>query len=49
MQAITNPAALELSCEIKKAVAPDGFINEVLNRKDEMEQLKTISKEWKRS
>ena len=40
MEAITNPAALELSEEIKKAAAPDGFISGTLIKKSEWEQLK---------
>ena len=40
MQTITNPTALELSKEVKKAVAPNEFINGVFNREDEMEQLR---------
>ena len=40
MQAITNPIALELSEGVRKAVEPNEFVNETLNRKDELEQLK---------
>lgn len=40
MQTITNPVALELSKEVKKAVAPSDFVNETLSRKDELEQLR---------
>jgi len=39
MQAITNPAVLELAGEAQKAVAPNDFVNATLNRKSEMEQL----------
>jgi len=40
MQAITNPAALELSEEVRKAVASDELVNETLDRKNELEQLR---------
>ena len=40
MQAITNPTALELSREVSKAVAPNDFVDEALNRKNELEQLR---------
>ena len=40
MEAIANPAALELSKEVVKTVAPSEFVNETLNRKSEVEQLK---------
>jgi len=39
VQAITNPVALELASEAKKAVAPGEFVNETINRKNELEQL----------
>ena len=40
MQTIANPTALKLSEEIKKAVAPNEFVNETLERKNELEQLR---------
>jgi hypothetical protein len=40
MQAIRNPVALELSNEVRKAVAPNDFVNDTLNRKGELEQLR---------
>ena len=40
MQAITNPAALELSNEVRKAVSSNDFVNDTLNRKKEFEQLR---------
>ena len=40
MEAIANPAALELSREVKQTVAPNEFVNDALNRKSELEQLK---------
>ena len=40
MQAITNPTALELLEEVKKTVAPNDFVNETLDRKSELEQLR---------
>ena len=40
MQAIQNPTALELSREVRKTVAPNDFVNETLNRNNELEQLK---------
>jgi len=44
MQAIANPVAIELANEVKKSVAPDSFVSETLNRKDELEQLKNYIK-----
>ena len=48
MQAIASPAAIELSNEVKRTVAPNDFVNVTLDRKSEMEELrdyiiKTIS------
>ena len=40
MQTITNPTALELLEEVKKTVAPNDFVNEALDRKSELEQLR---------
>ena len=40
MQAIQNPAAMELSREVRKTVAPNDFVNETLNHNNELEQLK---------
>ena len=40
MQAITNPDALELLEEVKKTVAPNDFVDETLDRKSELEQLR---------
>ena len=40
VQTIANPTALKLSDEVKKAVAPNEFVNETLERKDELEQLR---------
>jgi hypothetical protein len=40
MQAVANPIALELADEVKKAVTPNEFVNDTLNRKSEMEQLR---------
>ena len=40
MQAITNQTALDLSKEVKKTVTPNEFVNETLDRKDELEQLR---------
>ena len=45
MEAIANPAALELSKEVVKTVTPSEFVNETLNRKSEVEQLKKFM-EW---
>ena len=42
MQAIANPAALELSKEVRKAVAPSEFVSETLDRKSELEQLRVF-------
>jgi tRNA U34 5-carboxymethylaminomethyl modifying enzyme MnmG/GidA len=36
VQAIANPVALELSNELKKAVAPNEFVNETLNRRNQL-------------
>ena len=44
MQAITNAAALELSKEIKKTVAPNEFVNEALDRRNELVQLQEYFK-----
>ena len=44
MQAVANPIALELADEVKKAVAPNEFVNDTLNRKSEMEQLRDYMK-----
>jgi len=44
MQAVANPAALELSREVEKAVAPNEFVNETINRKSELEQLRNYFK-----
>jgi hypothetical protein len=40
MQAIDNPMVLELSNEVRKAVAPDQFVREALSREDELAQLR---------
>lgn len=40
MQAVANPIALELADEVRKAVAPNEFINGTLIRKDELEELR---------
>ena len=40
MQAIANPAALELSREVRKTVAPNDFVNESLNQKSELDRLR---------
>ena len=40
MQAITNPIALELSNEVRKTVSSNDFVNDTLNRKNELEQLR---------
>ena len=40
MQSITNPVALDLANEVKKAVASDDFVSETLSRKDEFEQIR---------
>lgn len=44
MQAISNPVALKLADEVKKAVTPNEFVNDTLNRKSEMEQLRDYMK-----
>ena len=44
MQAISNPVALELSREVRKTVAPNDFVNDALNRKGELEQLRDYFK-----
>ena len=44
MQAIANPRALELSDEVRKAVSPNEFVNDTLNRKNELEQLRDYMK-----
>ena len=44
MQTITNPVALELSEEVKRTVAPNDFVNETLNRRNELEQLRAYMK-----
>ena len=44
MQAVANPAALDLSREVEKAVAPNEFVNETINRKSELEQLRNYFK-----
>ena len=44
MQAIANPVALELANEVKKAVTPNEFVNDTLNRKNELEQLREYMK-----
>jgi hypothetical protein len=36
MQAIASPIALELANEVSKAVAPNEFVNETLNRKNQL-------------
>ena len=40
MRAITNPTALESSREVRKAVAPDDFVMETMDDKDEIEQFR---------
>ena len=40
MQAVTNPIALELSNEVRKTVSSNDFVNDTLNRKTELEQLR---------
>ena len=40
MQAITNPTALELSDEVKKAVSSDYFVEDALKRKKDLELLR---------
>ena len=40
MQAVTNPIALELSNEVRKTVSSNDFVNDTLNRKNELDQLK---------
>ena len=45
MQAVDNPIALELADEVRKAVAPNGFVNDTLNRKNELEQLRDYMKQ----
>ena len=50
MQAITNPAALELANETKKAVAPSEFVNETISRENELEQLRVyLNKQIKKA
>ena len=44
MQAVANPIALELADEVRKAVAPNEFVNDALNRKNELEQLRDYMK-----
>lgn len=44
MQAVVNPIALELSDEVRKAVTPNEFVNDTLNRKNELEQLREYMK-----
>ena len=44
MQAVANPIALELAGEVRKAVAPNEFVNDALNRKNELEQLREYMK-----
>ncbi|MCL1998077.1 MAG: hypothetical protein FWG65_04835 [Turicibacter sp.] len=44
MQAVANPIALELADEVKKAVTPNEFVNDALNRRNELEQLKDYMK-----
>jgi hypothetical protein len=44
MQAVANPIALELAGEVRKAVAPNEFVNDTLNRKSKMEQLREYMK-----
>jgi len=41
MQAIQSQAAISLSKAVKRAVAPDEFVNEALNQQDELEQLRS--------
>ena len=40
MQAIQSRAAISLSKAVKRAVAPDEFVNDTLNQQDELEQLR---------
>ena len=40
MQTITNPTAIELSNEVRKTVSSNDFVNDTLNRKKELEQLR---------
>ena len=40
MQAVSNPAALELSSAVIKTVTPTDFVNETLDRTGELQQLK---------
>jgi hypothetical protein len=44
MQAVANPIALELAGEVRKAVAPNEFVNDTLNRRNEFEQLRDYMK-----
>ena len=44
MHSITNAAALELSNEVRKTVAPNEFVDEALNRRSELEQLREYFK-----
>ena len=39
MQSVANPTALELSREVKKAAAPDEFVNTALDRYEEAKQF----------
>ena len=48
MQAITNATALELSNEVKKAVAPKELVNATLDREDEYEQIRIYFEQYKK-
>ena len=39
VNAIANPSALEIADKVRVVVAPDSFVNEALQRKNELEQL----------
>ena len=50
MQAITNPTALDLSNEVKRAASSNDFMYNTLSRKDELVQLRNyIIQEMRRA
>jgi hypothetical protein len=48
MNAIANPAALEIAEKVRAVVAPDSFVNESLQRKNELEQLQRYMERQKK-
>jgi len=49
IQAVQSPLALELASEVKRAVAPDEFVNDTLRRERGLNEIQAFMEKQKRS